>query len=405
MRRILFSCLALLPAQAATANDDINNAQWRVHPGTIEFSLPQQKTKFLFDGYVQADGFLPLKPNSAQEDAELRRIRPTMRIEIGDNFSSKFSTELSDGRNELQDAYGTYAFHPNFSLTAGKMKTPLGLEINQSSSDMQFIERSPVSSLLPGREYGLMADGEFSEKTISYSLGVFTNGAEDEGPDGEDWRNRTYAARVLVSPFKGSGSAFDKLQFGIGGDYGDRDSTPSRKRLTGAESSAGGELLDYLGASLADGSTIRLSPQMHWYHGPFEMMGEYAYIRQGTLNTATSARDTLAFHAAQLSVGYVLTGENTTYGHLNPARPFNPSAGQWGAWEVTGRIAYVDVSDANDARFVDTTASADNLTALTAGLNWHLNNYVKVLLNYEYATFDQNLPEEQSVFSRLQLEF
>lgn len=376
---------------------------WRITSDAIEYKT--HNTRISFDGYMQTDGFLPLRPNEAQEDGRFRRVRPTVRGEIGEHISFKLMSEYGNGRNELQDAYVTYTFDPDVSLTAGKMKMPVGLEINQSGSNLPFIERSPVSTLLPIREYGLMSEGTIIDEKLHYSAGVFSSGAENEGPDGEDWRNSTVAARLLYSPFKHSGSTFKKLEIGIGGDYGSRDSTFTRNRLTTPRTSVRNPMLDYYSSVLAEGSMWRLSPQFHWYRGPFRLMGEHAFISQGTANRATGDYSRFIFHAAQLNTGYILTGEEARYDNIKPAKPFSLQSSDWGAFEITGRIAYIGTSDSLDARFVDLSASAGRLFAATAGLNWYVNDYAKIMLNYEYAGFNRNLPEEQSIFTRLQLEF
>lgn len=388
----------LLTAGLPAIADDKLKPGWSVQPSAIEYYSPNHDVRLMFDGYVQFDGFLPLKPDAAQEDSQFRRVRPTIRGEIGDHVSFKLMSNFSEGSHELQDAYLTYSFSDALAITGGKMKMPMGLEINQSSSDMRFIERSIVSTLLPSREYGVMADGETPDKHWEYELGIFTNVAEDEVTDDEEWHNKTVVARLMYSPFK-------KLQYGVAADYGLRDGSLDRPRLINPDTSAGGELLDYIANVQSEGYIWRITPQLHWYNGPFSLMTEYAFISQEIKNVAINVADRVDFYAGQVSVGYFLTGEEAGYGHPIPKRALNPASGQWGAWEVTGRLAYLDASDANDPRFVDTTASADHVITATAGLNWHLNAYVKMMFNYEYATFSENVPEEQAVFTRLQIEY
>lgn len=391
-----FIAASALPAYA---DDRSKTSGWSVEPSAIEYHAPEQGIRLLFDGYVQMDGILPLRPDSAQEDAEFRRIRPTIRGELGEHVSFKLMSNFSKGYHELQDAYLTYTFNDAFAISGGKMKVPMGLELLQSSSDMQFINRSLVSELLPGREYGFMADGKLGDGRWEYAAGIFTNVAEDEVTDDEDWYNQTFAARIMYSPV-------EKLQFGIAADFGSRDGSLYRPRLIVPESAGGGAALSHLANIYSDGDVWRITPQLHWYEGPFQLMTEYAHISQGLTNAATGEQGRVDMFGGHISLGYFLTGEDATYNHPVPLRDFNPLGNGWGAWELTGRIAYLDTSDAADSGFVNRAASADGIVAGTAGVNWHLNAYAKLLLNYEYAYFTSaDMPEEQSVMTRLQLEF
>lgn len=382
----------------ALADDKQKPSGWSIEPSAIEYNNPEHDVRLMLDGYVQVDGFIPFRPDSAQEDAEFRRVRPTLRGEIGDHISFKLMSNFSEGRHELQDAYLTYTFSDAFALTGGKLKMPLGLEILQSSSDIQFVERSIVSQLLPSREYGGMAEGKL-DGGWEYAAGVFTNAAEDEVTDDEDWYNQTVAARLMYSPA-------EKLQFGIAADFGSRDGSLYRPRLIVPETAAGGAALTHLPSAFSDGDVWRVTPQLHWYHGPFLLMTEYAYISQGLSDATTGEQGRVDMFGGQLSLGYFLTGEEAAYTDPAPLRPFSLAANQWGAWEVTGRVAYIDTSDPADSIFVDQAASADGVFAATAGLNWHVNAYVKMMMNYEYAAFNSgDLPEEQSILTRLQVEF
>lgn len=368
---------------------------WNVGESAIAYQ--NEGVKLQFDGYLQYDAFLPLRPDNSQEDFDFRRIRPTLRGKLGEHTSFKLMSDLSDGRHELQDAYLTYKFNDTLAVTGGKLKVPMGIEVLQSSSDLHFIERSPVSSLLPSREHGAMLEWKPAAGWAS-QFGIFTHGTNDESPDGEDWRNHTYNLRVQYSPL-------EDWQLGIAGEIGNRHGDAKRKRLIGPESVAGGEMVDYLGTSIAEGNTWRITPQISYYHGPVGMMAEYAYISQGTDNTATGDHAHLNMHGGQVSISYLLTGEKATYGHLTPLNLFNPAAGQWGAWEIAARLAYLNAENVGDTRFINVNASADEMVAATFGINWHLNDHIKLMTNYEYAAFSTNLPEEQSIFTRIQLEY
>jgi len=126
--------------------------------------------------------------------------------------------------------------------------------------------------------------------------------------------------------------------------------------------------------------------------------GEYFHYqidRQG-LDTAT-------FNGGYAQVAYTLTGEshkynpvNAAYNRIVPAHAFDPSQGYWGAWEVAGRISYIDLtSNFTSGKSISSSSQPSAVnggkqTSFTAGLNWYPNNYMRFELNYIHTNFDKD---------------
>ncbi len=115
--------------------------------------------------------------------------------------------------------------------------------------------------------------------------------------------------------------------------------------------------------------------------GPFHASAEYGWLdAEGPLLDAT-------FQGAYLEAGYFLTGEtrnlNAAQGAFGRTRVISPvTEGGMGAFEVRGRIDYLDLSDG-------AAAFGEQLT-YSIGLNWHATNYVRVLGEYVYADIDES---------------
>jgi len=123
--------------------------------------------------------------------------------------------------------------------------------------------------------------------------------------------------------------------------------------------------------------------------------GEYFHYQIDRRNL-----DTATFDGGYAMVAWTLTGEthkynavNAAYNRIVPEHAFDLSQGYWGAWEVAGRVSYIDLtSNLTPGQVTSASTSAVNggkQTSFTAGLNWYPNNYMRVELNYIHTDFDK----------------
>jgi phosphate-selective porin OprO/OprP len=128
----------------------------------------------------------------------------------------------------------------------------------------------------------------------------------------------------------------------------------------------------------------------------FYAQGEYFHyqIDRRGLDTAT-------FDGGYGEVAWTLTGEShkylpasASYTRIIPTHAFDLSQGYWGAWEVAGRVSYIDLtSNFTSGKALSDQPSAVNggkQTSFTAGLNWYPNNYMRVELNYIHTDYDKD---------------
>lgn len=126
--------------------------------------------------------------------------------------------------------------------------------------------------------------------------------------------------------------------------------------------------------------------ELLWVRGPWSLQSEAMVNRVNRLGA-----DDVTFWGFYSQVGYFLTGEHRPYdrkaGAIDRIKPFENFfrvPGQRGrihrgsgAWEIAGRVSYLDLNDKN--------IRGGTLTDLTAGLNWYCNPYMKWQLNYIHA--------------------
>jgi phosphate-selective porin OprO/OprP len=70
---------------------------------------------------------------------------------------------------------------------------------------------------------------------------------------------------------------------------------------------------------------------------------------------------------------------NAAYSGISPANPFSLAKGDWGAWEIAGRVSTVDL---NDQLAIANGVAGGRQTIYTAGLNWYVNRNVRFIFNY-----------------------
>ncbi|HEX4507796.1 MAG TPA: porin [Alphaproteobacteria bacterium] len=129
----------------------------------------------------------------------------------------------------------------------------------------------------------------------------------------------------------------------------------------------------------------------------FYAQGEYYHYNINRRNL-----DTTSFDGGYGEVAWTLTGESHkynpasgSYGRIIPAHAFDPSQGYWGAWEVAGRVSYIDLtSNFTAGKSISSTSQPSAVnggkqTSFTAGLNWYPNNYMRLELNYIHTDFDK----------------
>lgn len=395
--------------------------------GRVEIASGDGATSLRLRGLVQGDYRYYDAANDPADSFLLRRARLIFEGKFNNLFQYVIQSEFA-GTVQILDANVLAAFKPEFTVRVGKFKTPVGLEQLQSDPVAFFNERSVATGLTANRDVGIQIQGDVLNKKVNYTLAVL-NGQPDGGNNvtgGVDFdSDKTFAARLFATPFaENKESLLQGLGFGIAGSLGDYDTASGR---TAAYRTDGQQtFFTYLtSATPADnvtaaGEGFTYSPQAYYYRGPLGILAEYVAssidVRRGT----GLAQEVENF-GYNLTVGYVLTGEESSYRGVTPKTTFNPSAGNWGAFEVVGRIAGVDIDDSvlnggAALRLANPNVSATKVTTYGLGLNWYLSRSVRANFNVFHNQFDLApgaapatnavvADDETTFISRLQVSF
>jgi len=265
------------------------------------------------------------------------------------------------------------------------------------------------------------------------AAGIF-NGTTDGGNSANvNFAGDTaFIGRLFFLPFKKSATDFlQGIGLGVAGSY----ETMSTPNTAGLPSTTGGTLPGYFtdgqeqffaynpadkAVVVAQDNHWRLSPQAYYYYGPFGLLGEYVISDQEVARTAVAPFDSAILRntAWELSASWVLTGEDAAYvGGVLPRRPFDPRQGNWGALQLVGRYAQLNVDPAAFPEFSNPATSASAASAWSVGLNWYLNRNVRVNTSFSHTVFSggggpaNSAPSnvtrqsENVLFTRIQLAF
>jgi phosphate-selective porin OprO/OprP len=144
--------------------------------------------------------------------------------------------------------------------------------------------------------------------------------------------------------------------------------------------------------------SVVLSPSLAVVYGPASVQAEYMHAR-----VASDTLDSLSFNGFYVYGSYFITGENRVYkqssGKFVRVRPYENFLGEedgWGALELAVRYSWIDLNDG--------TVTGGELADVTAGVNWLLNPYVRLSLNYVYADLD-TVGKTNGLMTRFQFDF
>lgn len=411
--------------QPATAAVQPPRSTAFISAGANGFSFQSEDTNFVIalHGLLQMDSrnFFSDDKAKGNDAFLLRRARPILSGTVYRDFDFLFTPEFAGNTVQILDAQVNYRLEPELQLQVGKMKPPVGLEALQAEQFTFFNERSLATDLVPYRDIGAELHGDLFGGVISYAGGLF-NGAPDyvTTTTNTDFdNNKSIDARIFLQPFKNTSiSALKGLGVGVAGTYQWDSGTTNNGNTTGLTqgftTDGQQKFFTYSNSVASTGVHTRITPQGYYYWGPFGLMGEYVENNDHVSNFAKKVTSAdLDNTAWEISGGYVLTGEDASYTGVTPNHPFSPLNGSWGAVQLVGRYAQLDVDKKAFSGYADPGTSASEADSWAVGLNWYLNRNLRINTSFSKTTFEggngskatvTKQPEEV-LFTRVQLSF
>jgi phosphate-selective porin OprO/OprP len=370
--------VVVVPAPPADApKDDKKKLPYEVKPG----------------GYVQFDGRRFLDNTHAHE-MTIRRLR--FKVEGTATKYVKFRTlvDFAGSKVVVDDAWTEGVILPELSIRAGKDKSQFGLERLQSATQLTFIERAYPTSLAPNRDIGVWLRGDIAKGLVHYAAGIVDGVADNAVIEGETDNELEVNLHLLISPFVQNKELGD-LAIGGATTFGHTEGTLANTGLTNIRSVGQVTIvkfptstMDPTANALADGYRSRWTAHGYYYRGPAGVLGEY--VRDNEPIRLANSHQLVKNSAWQVAASFALTpGDSPTYKAIKPKHPLDPSKGAWGAFELAARYSSLHIdSAAFGTKITKASSSVQKANEVTLGVNWYLNEVLKVQVDYSYTSFD-----------------
>ncbi len=375
----------------ASKADDEHNTEGQAEIKQTAKSLPKIETKgklewatqdgdfsWRFGGRLHLDGTFYDNDDGteARSGVDIRRARLEFQGTLYKHWMWKLDYEFGqtpEVKEGFRDAYvryiGTGLGGNPLWVTAGQFKEFFGLEHQNSSNHMPFVERALVSRVF--HDFAEASDGRRMGVAVQTSGNDLWTGAlgffgKNASGDSFDDQNDPIAiqGRATLSPIHTDGAA---LHFAFAGNWINLNA-PERARFRARpEARIGATRFLDTGDIEGAKSVNRWGLETGGIWGPAWFQGEYLRtdVHRDSDGTAT-------FDGWHADVGWVLTGESRHYDFFqgvfqNPKPHANFGSGGWGALELAARYSALDLSDI--AQGIEGGAERN----FSAGVNWFLN--------------------------------
>ena len=316
-------------------------------------------------GFANPDRAVEDSLGPLSDGTEIRRMRLGLMGRIYENIPFKAQVDFASGEAEFRSVYAGVNDLPVLgNLRIGNQREPFGLERNTGTHYVTMMERASANALTPKRNTGFLAHDSHHQDRLTWAAGFFRETNDQGFGQGDDSIAAT--ARITGIPWSQDESHFFHLGVSLSrrefGDNGVR--FKARPGL-------------HLSPSFVDTSSIAadhgnfVGAEALWMLGPTSVQAEHFEVRAGESR----------FRGSYIQVSRFLTDDRRRFRRSFPqfqrVKPINSA----GAWELSGRVSQIDLSDGGVA--------GGEMQDFTLGLNWYANPNVRVMTNLIYADLEQ----------------
>jgi phosphate-selective porin OprO/OprP len=332
---------------------------------------------------------------TVQDATGFRRARLGVQGTVGDNVDWVSEFDFAGGNISFKDVFVEVKELPYVRrIRVGHMSEPFSLEGYTNSNYFTFVERSPIMSLDPARNWGVGFFSYTDDERMTFSGGAFRSGTSNSS--GDDITNEGDWActfRLTGLPWYDAASGGRYLMH-VGAVFSQRFAHNDTVTISQGPQSNLLSVADNPGSPFTPSLSI---PAEQWqlYNAQWAtVLGPLSFQAEWTgASIAQIGGGPVFLHGFYAMASYFLTGENRdyvtkdgTFGMTKVRSPFvclhDKKFGTGpGAWELTARVDWEDFSSSN----LKPPNVGNRLAEFTAGVNWYLNDYTRIMFNYVHA--------------------
>jgi phosphate-selective porin OprO/OprP len=385
--------------KADDAKDGVMRVRWDNGP---KLETADKQFSFRFVGRIHldtvfsdADDFLDGPPPAGVGDGfdsatYFRRVRLGVQVDLGKYVDGTIVVDFADPTFPVfRDAYITLknlkdclsCWMPNVRF--GQQYEPIGLETVTSDNWLTFIERAAITNLHPERSIGMQFFDSFWHDRATASAGIYSTGLTDDAAGfalwDEDEADGGWAAtgRFSVVPWAKDTCHF--LHVGASASYRE----PHEVLYQARPGTGRGARVASTGLISDPQSVLLWNAELGLSWGAFHAAAEYTAL---SLDAPAVGDPTFSGYTVQ--AGWFLTGESRGYDWKRGLWGNPKVCCPWltnnccckGLWEVAARYDFLDLNDG--------TILGGELTTITVGVNWHLNQHARIQFNYVLSTVE-----------------
>lgn len=376
-------------AYGQIVNREVLNAESR--NGFLVFEAPDQSYKTWFDLRVNFDGAHYFDKNALNELSDgfaIRRLRFAMKTILYKHWTGEVDLNFAGGQLDVKDAFIGYRSDPQkYYFKAGYFKEPICTETTTTSRYQTFIEEPFMTEFAPARQLGfnfskwgskyLVVGGvHFNDvenlEVTTYTQELSKNSGVDEG--------YSLTGKFVFRPINKDNKV---IHIGVSGSYrtpktswefpntlriSTRDMTNiNRKKFLDTDDIPNVVSHNLMGGELyAAFNNLKFSSE---------------YLR--TFVTREGGFENYKASGAFAAVSYLVFGGKYNYNEEEGEFAQVSRGRNWGDVEVALRYDYMNL---NDTRAKIMGGSANGYTA---GITYHANPNVKMMVNYSYIDHDR----------------
>jgi phosphate-selective porin OprO/OprP len=320
-------------------------------------------------------------------------------LAIGGRYITE--VDIASGNVVIRDLFiGLGDIEDTGELRAGHFLEPFSLEIGTLSYVFPFMETSAISILDPLRNWGLGLSRSGLSDTTRVAFGVFQAGTDPNDFQTGDGSTVGFTGKLTAAPInEGDGERLLHLGLALSERIPERGVIVVGQQPQSSLLGLGDAASSPFQSSIRVPATFQQLVNLQWAMAKGSVWSQAEW--SGSWIDQRGGRPVF-FHGIHADCGRFLTGEHRQYqetsGTLGPVRVDRPlirchancdRPPGWGAWEVTGRFAYLDLNDSDTPRGQAGQLVGIHLAETTIGVNWYLADHLRLMFNYSYAIPDE----------------